>query len=118
MQKYFKVKYGYDVMDFISIPEEELPRAIKAWQQGMIYEYDGSMVKGSEIKTITPHYQKYTGWNESYEPKDSDDFKQIEKYCPKGLRDCIENAKSFLLNGGNPASYKTVLLGNETILLD
>ena len=113
-KRWFKVKYGYDVMDFVSVEESDLPRVLDAWNNNKIYIYGSNAVKGNEIKSISPHYHKYTGWNESYEPKDADDFREIERYCPKGLNASIENAKRFLTSGGKPDEYR-LLLENKSV---
>lgn len=81
-KRWFRVKYGYSAGEFISIPEEYLAKAIYAKQKQSLFSFDDRIIDGKEIKTITPDYHKHTGWNEWYEPKDADDFKQIERDCP------------------------------------
>lgn len=116
-ERYYKVKYGYGVMDFISIPEKELARAINAWKNNLLYDFADKMVKGAEIKTIEPHYHRYTGWNEGYEPKDSEDYRQIKRDCPEGILEGIEGAKQFLLDGGKPNEFSAFLLENKPLQL-
>lgn len=82
-KRYFRVKYGYSTGEYISIPEEYLAKAIYSKQKQILFSYNDRIIDGKEIKTITPDYHKHTGWHEWYEPRDGDDFKQIERDCPK-----------------------------------
>ena len=79
----FRVYYGYAPSDYIAIPENELERAEYAWRKNAIFSYGGKQVKGSEFKRIEEDYRYYTGWFDSYSPKDGEDFQQIEKEMPK-----------------------------------
>jgi len=117
MKNYFKVKYGYGSTEFVSIEEKELPKVLKAWQNDSILSMGDTVIKGGEIKSISPHYNKYTGWNENYEPKDAEDFLQIKRDCPLGLEACVENAKMFLLDGGKPENYENLLLNSKIKLI-
>lgn len=81
--RWFRIKFGYKVGEFISIPEEKLPKAIYAMQTGGIFSYGEKLMRGNEMKGITPDFHKHTGWNEWYEPKSAEDFEQIERDCPK-----------------------------------
>ena len=80
---YFKIRYGFKPTDFVSVEAGgELEKAIYAWSTGRIVSVGNKMVKGDNIISIEPHYHKYTGWYETYEPKEGDDFAQIERDCP------------------------------------
>ena len=83
MKYFFKVRYGYKPFDFVSIEAgDELERAIYAWQTGGVFTAGEKMVNGNHIMSIEPHYHRYTGWVESYEPISGDDWLQIERDCP------------------------------------
>ena len=82
---HFKVKFGFGKMDFVSVKNEEVEKAIYAQLKKIPVKLGSSYINGSNIVSITPHYHKYTGWYDTYEPRDSDDMKQIERDCPKGF---------------------------------
>lgn len=79
----FRVYYGYAPSEYIAIPESELERAEYAWKKNAIFSYGGKQVKGSEFKRIEEDYRYYTGWYDSYTPKEGEDFQQIEWEMPK-----------------------------------
>ena len=82
-KRYWRVKYGYNVSDQVSIEEGgELEKAIYAQIKKIPIQLGGKYVNGSNIIVIEPHYHKHTGWYDYYEPKDGDDWKQIERDCP------------------------------------
>lgn len=81
-KRYWKVKYGYSVADQVSIEEKELEKAIFAQIKKVPIQLANKYINGSNIIVIEPHYHKYTGWYDYYEPKDGDDWKQIERDCP------------------------------------
>ena len=83
MKKYFKVKYGFGAMDKVSIEEGELKKVMYAQLKGTPVQVGGVVINGKNIIAITPDYHRYTGWYDSYEPKDGEDWKQIERDCPK-----------------------------------
>lgn len=114
-ERYFRVKYGYGAGDFISIPESYLAKAIYAKQKGILFSYNDKMISGNEIKTFTPDYHKHTGWNEFYEPKDNEDFKQIERDCPK-YDGCIDNATDLAIEAQRTGNIK--LLENSLLKLN
>ena len=100
---YFKVRYGFKSTDFISIEAGgELEKAIYAWTMGKIVQIGDRMVNGNNIIAIEPHYHRYTGWYESYEPKTGDDFAQIERDCPKfdGIMGYFRERVQYLMNTG------------------
>ncbi len=106
IKKWFKVKYGYSVSDQVSIPENELDKAIYAQREGIVVQLGNTTIQGRSIISITPHYHKYTGWYDWYEPRDGDDWKQIERDCPD-LSGVIEEHKN----------YVTMLTGTKQIKL-
>jgi hypothetical protein len=85
MKNYFRVKYGYSVADQVSIEESELEKAVYAQKFGEVVQLGNKQVNGKNIIVIEPHYHRYTGWYDFYEPKNGEDYAQIERDCPKGL---------------------------------
>jgi hypothetical protein len=61
----------------------DLERAIYAWTEQLPVTIGDKMIQGKHIISIEPDYHYYTGWYESYQPTTGDDWKQIERDCPK-----------------------------------
>lgn len=99
-ERFYKVKYGYGAADQASIPESRLEKAIYAQAAQLPIQLNNSFVNGKHIISITPHYHKHTGWNEWYEPKDGDDWAQIQRDCPKydGVMEYHADRVSFLMS--------------------
>lgn len=95
MKNYFKVKFGYGNLDFVSVDELELQKAIYAMFTHKPVQLGNSFVQGDKIISITPHWNKYTGWNENYQPTEADDWKQIKRDCPD-LQPMIEQTKDYV----------------------
>ena len=98
---YFKIRYGFKPTDFVSIEAGvELEKAIYAWSTGRIVSVGDKMVKGDNIISIEPHYHKYTGWYETYEPKSGEDFAQIARDCPnfEGVLQYYRERVTFLMS--------------------
>jgi hypothetical protein len=82
-KRFFKVKYGFGALDYVSIEEGgELEKAIYAQITGNPTQIGSAYINGRNIISISPHYHKHTGWNEFYEPNDGDDWVQIKIDCP------------------------------------
>lgn len=97
MKKYFKVRFGFGKSDFSSIEEGDLKKAMYAQMKGNAVQLGDVFINGKNIISITPHYARYTGWHESYEPEDDADFKQIKRDCPD-FNGIMEYHKDSLLN--------------------
>lgn len=82
MKKYFKVKYGFGSMDSVSIEEGDLKKVMYAQLKGTPVQVNDVVINGKNIIAITPDYHRYTGWYQNYEPKDAEDWSQIERDCP------------------------------------
>lgn len=80
--RYFRIKYGYDKSDKVTIKENDLQKAIYAQITGKPVQLGNAFIKGVNIISITPAYHKHTGWYDWYEPKGGEDWKQIERDCP------------------------------------
>jgi hypothetical protein len=103
IENYFRVKYGFSSFDQVSITEKELEKALYAQKFGEVVQIGGKQVNGRNIIVIEPHYHKYTGWYPNYEPTTGEDWKQIERDCPKGLDNIIRVYRErvdYLLNTG------------------
>lgn len=110
-KRWFRVKYGYNANEFVSIPEEYLAKAIYSKQKQSLFSFNDRIIDGKEIKTITPDYHKHTGWHEWYEPKDGEDFKQIERDCPDytGYIDKATTIAIEVVRTGNTSLLNNVL---------
>lgn len=108
--KYFKVRFGFGVNDFVSVKDEEVEKAIYAQVKGTPTRLGNSFVNGRNIVSITPHYHKYTGWFDSYEPQDGEDWKQIERDCPKfdGVLESYTNRVRELMSKGEDRKIGTL----------
>jgi hypothetical protein len=100
MKKYFKIKYGYNVSDQVSIEESELEKALYAQLMKKPVQLGNSFVSGSHIISITPHYHKHTGWYDWYEPSTGEDWVQIERDCPNysGVVEHYKQRVQYLLS--------------------
>lgn len=109
---YFKVRYGFKNTDFASIEAgTELERAVYAWTTGKIVQIGDRMINGNNIISIEPHYHRYTGWHETYEPKLGEDWAQIERDCPKfdGVMGYFRERVQFLIANGREREIGTMV---------
>lgn len=124
MTYYFKVKTGYNKKDYVVADENELQKVIYSMYQDIPIQIGDSYIRGKNIISITPHYHAYTGWNESYEPIDSDDFDQIKRDCPEfsGILEEIKNHVVTLMREkriaeiGKPIETKKLQDGSKGFL--
>lgn len=118
----WRIVYGYRSDEYVSIGEEYLEKAKYAWITKKVFSApDGKMISGSEFKRIEPDFRFYTGWFDSYNPSEADDFKQIERDVPTKLIEerslladqrvnyILRNNKSELLQA--PQEVDKILLG-------
>ncbi len=89
-EKWFKVKYGFAPTDIVSIKDDELEKALYAQKYGVVVQLGDKQINGKYIISIAPNFHKYTGWLDTYEPKDADDWGQIARDCPKELDEVIK----------------------------
>lgn len=65
---YFKVKVGFGPNDFISIDQEDYPKAVRAQVTGKVAIFkNGETASGSSIQTILPDYGKSMGYKREYQ---------------------------------------------------
>ena len=96
-QRFFRVKYGFQASDQVSINESELDKAILAQLKGIPVQLGLSYINGRNIISISPHWHKHTGWFDWYEPKNGDDWQQIKRDCPD-YTGIIEAHKNIVFN--------------------
>lgn len=92
---FWKVKYGFNASEYVSVDQLGLQKAIYAQVKRKPVQLADAYIDGGRIISITPHYHKYTGWNEWYEPKEPEDWKQIQRDCPN-FDGVIENVKNHV----------------------
>lgn len=87
MKKYkYIVRYGFDQLSRVSIEAGgDLERVIYAKMKQQPVEVQGRIFDGKHIIDIRPDIHYYTGWFPHYEPKEADDWKQIERDVPKEI---------------------------------
>ena len=78
----WRVVYGYNPNDYISIDETYLEKAKFAMISGKVFNYKTKTIRGREIKSIEPDYRFYTGWFDSYEIQSGEDQVQIDRDVP------------------------------------
>lgn len=113
-KRYFRVQYGHGKGDFLSITEDELPRAIYAKLNSTMFKYaNGTGMKdGKTFLSFDPDYHRHTGWALDHKATTREDFKEIERYCPDytGVFDAALALASEAVKTGN------VLLLDQTKL--
>lgn len=87
---FFRVKYGFNASDQVSIPESDVEKAIGARLKGVPVGLGGKYINGSNIIVIEPHYHRYTGWNDWYEPRNGEDWEQVKRDCPDDIDKRLE----------------------------
>lgn len=102
INRYFKVKFGFNMSDQVSIGEEELEKAVYAQIMGLPIQLGNSYINGRNIISISPHWHKHTGWYDWYEPSSGDDFLQIKRDCPDytGVIEYYKNRVNLLMQSG------------------
>lgn len=101
-KRYFKVKYGFNVSDQVSIGENELEKALYAQIKGIPIQLGEAYINGRNIISITPHWHKHTGWYDYYEPDGGEDWEQIKRDCPsyEGIVESAKQKVHYLMQNG------------------
>lgn len=120
----FKVKYGYGTHEFVLTESlDDVAKAMYAKAEKIGTTIKGRFISGAEIKTVEPDIHSYTGWNRAYEPKEADDFLQIERDVPQVLYELLDatskRVSELLTSGqvhriGHEGLTPTLLLGDKT----
>ena len=110
--RYFKVKYGFEKQDQVTIEEKDLQKSLWAQFTGRPVVLRGASVKGANIISITPAYHKHTGWYCWYEPTNGDDWQQISRDCPSydGVIEYHKNKVAELMEKND---IRSISLGEE-----
>lgn len=110
MTQTFKVKFGFGPMDKVSVSGSELEKAIYAQLKGTPVRLGNSFVNGRNIISITPDYHKYTGWHDTYEPTEAEDWKQIKRDCPdfNGVLEAYTDRVRTLIYSGKDKEIGTL----------
>lgn len=87
--KYYKMVYGFGPMDYISIDEMELEKALYVHLTGKTALFKEGSISGKNITMVVPDYNKMAGWNAGYKPN-QDDLADIRKM------DLVMKPKDFL----------------------
>jgi hypothetical protein len=99
MKYWYRVKYGFKPSECVAIQAgPDLERAIYAKIEKIPVTLGGKFIDGNTILRIEPYVHKYTGWYDSYEPKDGDDEAQIKRDCPKELEPILEKHTEFVMS--------------------
>lgn len=79
--KYFKIIYGYNEADYITINENELPKALVLFKEpNNRAVFENGAVRGQDIMRIVPDWHTDQGWNKGWKmtPDDFSDIKHLE----------------------------------------
>lgn len=77
----WRVIYGYGPTEYIAIGEVDLEKAKYAMITGKVFA-GPRMLQGNEIKRIEEDFRFYTGWYDSYVPKEGEDHVQMLRDMP------------------------------------
>jgi hypothetical protein len=141
MKPYFKVRIGYAPEDFISIGKDDLEKAQWAFEtEAKVVFSDGQSVRGKDIITIVPDYNRMMNWNFNYRitAEDMTDVKRqvgdvtayitqatnnVHQYLDEGKEELIgkrplEIVERKVLASGRPLSLAEVIHTYPTPRLD
>ena len=82
MKYVWKVRYGFETLDFAKVVDFELERVLYAIEKGSMVQVGDKFIKPANIISIEPHYGHYTGWHDSYTPMSGEDEMEIKRDCP------------------------------------
>ena len=70
---YFRVKTGYEPTDFISIPQSDYSKAVRAQiKKSVVVFGDHGSISGANIISVLPDWNKELGYNKEYLVTDED----------------------------------------------
>ncbi len=78
---YWKVVFGYNESDYISIYKDELAKAIVLFMEGGKAVFEEGAIRGQDITRIVPDWHTEKGWNKGWKmtPNDYDHISQLER---------------------------------------
>lgn len=91
--KYFRVRIGYGLDNFISIDQTELAMALRAQITGRVGLFKEGTVTGKNIISITPDYNRMEGYNRDYQ-LNGEDYERIGKEKLDEYRKFLEKTKN------------------------
>lgn len=102
MKKYYRVMYGYDQDQFLSIPESDLISAIRAQVTGMVFisSETGETRSGNTIQGVKPDFQRMLGLNPEHKLT-GEDYIQLSDGTVAECRDALIEAKKAVISGNN-----------------
>jgi hypothetical protein len=86
---YFRVKFGYEPDDFISVDETELSTAVRAQVTGRVGIFKEGTVAGNHIISIIPDFQRAMGLNRDYQLT-GEDYRRLGPKKEEHLRFLME----------------------------
>lgn len=94
--KYYKVKLGFKESQYLSITQEELPKALMMFltQTGRGVFSDGNAIRASDILRIEPDWHKEMGWNKGWEMT-PDDYAEVRPF-EKAYMNTFKKAKDIV----------------------
>ena len=112
LKKYYKVKTGYHIDDYISVEEDEVAMCMKAQVTGKIATTRAGSVAGNIILSITPDYNRMLGLSRDYRMSYEDysnlgNARKETEFLLEYSRECVKCE----LNG-LPPPKKPNILGN------
>lgn len=90
--KYFKIVWGYDNEDMLSIDETELNKAMQCFITKKDGVFKEGPMKGDRIITIQPDYHRLMGWNRGHK-LGPEDYKEIGASVQNEHTNLLQEAK-------------------------
>lgn len=92
---YFRVQYGYGNDEYVTITQEELPKAIAVFVGfGERAVFQNGAVRGKDIIRIIPDWHTHFGWNKTHK-MDQYDWNMIPDSLQKTYQDIYLEAKEY-----------------------
>lgn len=101
--EYFKIIFGFNETDYISITKNELPKAIWLFKEGSSRSvFEEGAIRGQDIMRIVPDWHRAKGWNKGWKMT-ADDFADIShlEYSYKKIYELANNIADFAINEKN-----------------
>lgn len=105
--KYYRVKFGFGVDDFIIIDESELSKALRCQINGSVAIFKEGSVAGKSIITINPDINKLMGWNRTYQAT-PEDYGEIPEKAMNEHRLLMENTLLQITGKTPEQNYKNL----------